>query len=299
MHGALSSPHLLRPRGAAMHGSLSSPHLQRPPTPSSVPSSPPSGNTRSRTRALAEEMGMDCLDLDRCGDSPAVARRAALACGRRTPKDVLFKSPPRRVFESASEARASRLRARTAVPLSDLHAAGVPNALAQFEVPPSPHPFQSFAPSVCSADFQPIARPARPQSSMGGATFEVASSCDYSTFDTASSRGSCCAGPSRPLETPPCTADAFERIGEANACRSPKRPRVFCKPAAVRPQAGQHKDKVPWHPKEEMHCGLASPHQLRSLALHGYSSDDLASLGTRDDSPPSCFVKPAPRRLSA
>mmetsp|Transcript_16251 Transcript_16251/g.51860 ORF Transcript_16251/g.51860 Transcript_16251/m.51860 type:complete len:279 (-) Transcript_16251:711-1547(-) len=278
-----------------MHGCMSSPHMLRPSTPSSVPASPPSGHTRSRTRALAEEVVTESLKLDLCGDTLAAARRAALACGRRTPKDVMFKSPPRRVFESASEARASRLRARTAVPLSDLHGIGLPHALAQLGGPPSPHPFQSFAPSVTSADFQPIARPARPQSSLGGMAVEAASSCDYSAFDTVSSKGSS-AGAPRPLETPPCNSNAFERIGEAGACRAPKRPRVLCRPAAVRllrPPAG--KDKFPWHPHDEISC-VDSPHQLGSL-VDGYASDDLALLETLDKSPPSCFARPAPRRV--
>jgi hypothetical protein len=240
-------------------------------------------------------MGVESLKFDRCGDSPAMARRAALACGRRTPKDVMFKSPPRRVFESASEARASRLRARTAVPLSDLHGVGLPHALAHLGGRLSPHPFQSFAPSVSSAEFQPIARPARPQSSLGGLAVEAASSCDISSFDTLSSRGSCMEA-SRPLETPPCGPDAFERIGDAGVCRAPKRLRVLCRPAAMRPTcppAG--KDKITWLPEDEL--SLASPHRLSSISLSDYASDDLAFLELRDESPPSCIVKPSPRRL--
>jgi len=156
----------------------------------------PSSYTRARTRVYDEafqtdELIMDTLELP----APLLPRRIAYESGRNTPKDLLFKSPPRRVFASAPDARSSRLRARVnsaaCVPLSDLHGVGLPAALGQMlggPMPPIINPFQSFAPSFASTDFRPIARLARPHSGLSNGLTRSNSNDLYASLETRSGR---------------------------------------------------------------------------------------------------------------
>eukprot|EP00967_Tisochrysis_lutea_P109190 scaffold169808_cov35-Tisochrysis_lutea.AAC.1 len=186
-------------------------------------------------------------------DGPETTWQASKAClaqtsGRHAPKDVLFKSPPRRLFATASEARSSRLRARAAcVPLSDLHGVGLPNALAQFlnDQQPATNPFQLFAPSHAETDFRPIPRLARLASGQGGIANEAGSACDnFSSVETMSIRsfhssGTICADGARAIEMPPATKTSFDLMGKDGKCRATKRARVFRKPERVRTQSAQ------------------------------------------------------------
>jgi len=229
--------------------------LLRPSTPfgllnaSESVDSPPSGNTRSRTRGAydtvhPDELGMEPFELDMQADPscglPLTTRKASDETGRNTPKDLLFKSPPRRLFASVTEARSSRLRARAAcVPLSDLGGVGLPGNILG-DVPltlgllrGAAHPFQSFAPSYAHTDFRPIPRFAQALSASAPSA-EASSSIDnLSSVETlsswsfpASNFGPCGEG-ARALETPPSMPNAFETIASVVDCRAPKRARAL------------------------------------------------------------------------
>jgi len=199
--------------------------------PRGVPESP-SGNTRQaarisrkiveKERAIEDERQIEALQEEEQRRIEAVHHEQDCASGRRTPKDVLFRSPPRVIFPCARMARDHRVTEQApCLRLSD-----VP-CLSDNSMPLASS--QGFNPSSSCHYFFPIARAASRESliglngSHGGLKRGHDSSCSLDGLQSScSSTGwSISNGRSTAVDTPPCAADAFET--HHSMCQAPEK----------------------------------------------------------------------------